>query len=67
MRASVFYCRNNERKGKTSVPQKIDNCPLSIVNSKNNCQLSTVNCQLNFLPHFFSTFLGIAVEKSGNL
>ena len=30
----------------TSVAPIIVNCPLSIVNSKNNCQLSTVNCQL---------------------
>ena len=48
MRASVFYCRNNKRKGKTSVPQKIVNCQLSIVHCQfgPNCQLSTVNCQL---------------------
>ena len=52
MRASVFYCRNNKRKGKTSVPQK--NCQLSIVHCQfgPNCQLSTVNCQLTNRGYF---------------
>ncbi len=32
MRGGVFYCRSSECKGKTSVPSKIVNCQLSIVN-----------------------------------
>ncbi len=50
-RYCLSYCRNDGRKGKTSVPQKLSivHCPLSIV----NCQLgTTVHCPLStFLPH----------------
>ena len=67
-RYGVSHCRNNRRKGKTSVAPKIVNCQLSIVNSEKtvHCPLSTVNCQLSTIKRLSLPGIPRAGAKSPN-